>query len=665
MLVLLTCRPHFQPAWHHRSYITEMTLNHLSHAQVEQIVHGMTDGKTFPHEIMQQIVEKTDGVPLFVEELTKALLESGRLKAVDEHYELTGSFATFAIPATLQDSLMARLDRLVTAKAVAQFAAVIGRQFSYALLHAVSHVDEGILQHELGRLVEAELLYQRGLPPQASYVFKHALIRDVAYESLLKSTRQHYHQRIAQVLEDQFPETAATQPELVAHHCTEAGLMAQAVGYWQRAGQRALERSANLEAVAHLSTGLALLHTLPDTAERTQHELDVQLTLGPALMAIRGWAAPEVEATYARARALCQQVGEPTQFFQALIGIGTFYMVSGKLQIARELQEQLLTLAQRQQAPALLLHAHLALGQTLFSLGELAQARVHLEQGIRLYDQHPSHAPSFVGDDPGVSGRRLVALPLWLLGYADQALQRSREALTLAQELSHPFSLAFALSQDAHLHHLRREEHVVQARAEAIMTLATEQGFQHFWRGGTFIRGWALVVQGHGEEGIAQMRQGLAAQRAAGQEMGQLPRLALLAAAFDLLGQPEAGLAALDEALTLVEQRGSSYYEAELHRQRGALLLRRAAKSHPPPSSEDEHDAETCFQHALDVARHQQAKSWELRAATSLARLWQQQGKRQEAYDLLAPIYGWFTEGFDTADLQEAKALLQELEDGR
>ncbi|HSX81472.1 MAG TPA: hypothetical protein VLQ80_23260, partial [Candidatus Saccharimonadia bacterium] len=278
ILAVLTCRPYFQPAWHHRSYITEMTLNRLSHTQVEQIVTRMTDGKTFPKEVLQQIIAKTDGVPLFAEEITKAILESGQLKAVGGHYELRGSLSTFAIPATLQDSLMARLDRLVSAKGIAQLAAVIGRQFAYDLLSTVSQLDEATLQRELSRLVEAELLYQRGLPPQVTYMFKHALIQDAAYQSLLKSTRQHYHQRIAHVLEAQFPETIEGQPELLAHHCTEAGLTEHSVAYWYKAGQKAIERSAHVEAISHLRTGLKLLQTLPETPERLQREVDMHIT---------------------------------------------------------------------------------------------------------------------------------------------------------------------------------------------------------------------------------------------------------------------------------------------------------------------------------------------------------------------------------------------------
>jgi class 3 adenylate cyclase len=324
LLVLLTCRPYFQPAWHHRSYLTEITVHRLSPAQVEQIVNRMTDGKTLPQGVLAQIIEKTDGVPLFVEEMTKAILESGQLQALDDHYAFTGSLHTLSIPATLQDSLMARLDRLVTAKGIAQLAAVIGRQFPYAWLQAVSQLDEASLQRELGRLVEAEIVYQRGLPPQAYYFFKHALIQDAAYESLLKSTRQQYHQRIAQVLETQFPETTETQPELVAHHCMEAGLTAQAVSYWNKAAQRAIQRSAHMEAIAHLRQGLALLQTLPETPQRLQCEVDMHITLGASLIATQGFAAPEVEKTYTYARQLCQHLEDPYQLFRVLLGLSMY-----------------------------------------------------------------------------------------------------------------------------------------------------------------------------------------------------------------------------------------------------------------------------------------------------------------------------------------------------
>ena len=655
LLVLLTCRPYFQPAWHHRSYLTEITVNRVSHVQVEQIVTGMTDGKTLPQEVLRQIIEKTDGVPLFVEEMTKTILESGQLKAFDGHYELAGSLRTLTIPATLQDSLMARLDRLVTAKAVAQYAAVIGRQFAYDLLQAVSQLDEATLQRELGRLVEAKIVYQRGVLPQATYVFKHALIQDAAYESLLKSIRQHYHQRIAHVLEAQFPETAEAQPELLAHHYTEAGLIEQAVGYWHKAGQRASERSAYVEAIAHLRQGLTLLEALPETPQRLQREVDMLIALGASLLAVKGYAAPEVGEAYLYARQLCEHLDDLHQLFSVLRGLWSYYLVRAELQTAHALGKQLLTLAQQVQDAAMLLGAHRALGATLWSLGLVASAYMHFAQGIALYDPQQHRASAFLyGEDAGVICHILAARALWDLGYPDQGLARSQEAVTLAQQSAHPFSLSFVLSFAAMFHQLRREERATQERADATMRLATEQGFP-LWRAfGAILYGWALVQQGKVQEGIEQINQGLMTYRATGGEIMRPYCLALLAETHGTMGQPEVGLTVLTEALTFAETTGERWYAPELHRLQGELILLQQ-------NSDYQVEAESCFHHAIRIAQNQQAKSWELRAATSLARLWQQQGKHQEAHDLLAPVYGWFTEGFETADLQEAKALLDEL----
>jgi predicted ATPase/class 3 adenylate cyclase len=658
VLMLLTCRPHFHPAWHHRSYITEMTINRLSHAQVAQIVHRLTDGKALPTEVLQQILAKTDGVPLFVEEMTKAILEAGHLKETDGHYELTGSLSSFAIPATFQDSLMARLDRLMTGKVIAQLGATIGRQFSYALLQAVSQLDEVMLQHELGRLVEAEIVYQRGVPPQATYTFKHALIQDAAYESLLKSTRQHYHQRIAQVLEAQFPETAEAQPELLAHHYTEAGLIARAVGYWQQAGQRAVERSAYAEAIAHLTKGLELLQSLRETPERTHREVDLLIALGASLRATKGIAALEVGETYTRARHLCQHLAEPQQLFPILGGLCLYYGARAELQTSHALSTQLLDLAQHTQDPVMLVAAHRAVGTALFYLGAVASAHTHLTQGLALYDLHQHHASTLLyGEHTGVTCCYYAALTLWLLGYPDQGLARSHEAMRLAQQMAHPHSLTIALSFAALCHALRREVRAAQEHAKAAISLATNQGFA-LWRAfGTMFHGWTLAQQGQAQAGIAQLHQGLIAVRATGAELLRPCYLALLAEAHGMMGQPEAGLTALAEALTRADTTGERLYEPELYRLKGELLLQQ--------SSSNQTEAESCFHQAISIARSQQAKSFELRAATSLARLWQQHGKRQEAHDLLAPVYNWFTEGFDTADLQEAKALLHALEDGR
>jgi len=654
MLVLLTCRPHFQPAWHHRSYLTEIPVNRVSHAQVEQIVAGISDGKTLPAEVLQQIIAKTDGVPLFVEEMTKAILESGQLKALDGHYELVGALSTLTIPATLQDSLMARLDRLVTAKGIAQIGAIIGRQFAYDLLQAVSQVDEMMLQHELGRLVEAEIVYQRGLPPQAYYFFKHALIRDSAYESLLKSTRQHYHQRIAQVLETQFPETAETQPELVAHHYTEAGLTEKAVHYWYHAGQGTAKRSAHAEAIAHLRTGLELLKIVPETPERVQREVDLLIAIGASLNATKGQAAPEVEQTYSRARHLCQHLDDPHQLFPVLRGLWQYYNSRAELQTAHTLGEQLLTLAQQAQDTVLHLAAHRALGATLFFLGELASAHTHFTQGIALYDAQQHRASAFLyGENAGVLSHICDARALWFMGYPDQGLVRSQEAIILAQQSTHSVSLSFTLSTAAIFHSFRREVRCTQECADGVTRLAQEQGFPHWMAIGAMLRGWALAHQGQAKEGIAQITEGLTASRGTGTETLRPYFLSLLAEAYGIIGQPEAGLTALTEALTHVETTGERWCEAELYRLQGALLLQQA--------SDNATEAESCFHHALDIARHQQAKSFELRSAMSLSRLWQQQGKRAAARELLAPVYGWFTEGFDTADLQEAKALLDAL----
>jgi predicted ATPase len=654
LFALFTCRPHVHPAWHHRSYLTEMTLNHLSQPQIVRMVERIADGKILPPEVMQQIVEKTDGVPLFVEEMTKAILEFGHLQEVNGRYDLIESFSTFTIPATLQDSLMARLDRLVIAKTVAQYAAVMGRHFAYDLLVMVSQLDAATLQHELGRLVEAEIVYQRGVPPHATYVFKHALVQDAAYESLLKSTRQQYHQRIAYVLEERFPDTAETQPELLAHHYTEAALTEKAVYCWYRAGQRAIERSAHVEAINHLRTGLASLQTLPETQERVQREVDMLIALGASLLATKGYAAPEVAQPYIRAQHLCEHLGNPPQLFSILRGLWSYYNVRAEYQTAHALGEQLLDFAQHAQDSAMLLEAHRALGSTLFLTREPASGHAHFTQGIALYNPQQLRASTFLyGDDSGVICHSFSACTLWYLGSPDQGLTRSHEALTLAQQSAHPFSLGFALALTAIIHQYRREVRAAQERAEATISLAMEQGFPHWRAMGAMLHGWALAHQGQAQEGIEQMHQGLRAYCATGAEQGRSYWLALLAEAHELQGEPEEGLVWLTEALTHVDTTGERVWEPELYRLKGELLLQQ--------SSDNQAEVESGFHKAIAVAQSQQAKSLELRAATSLAKLWQSQDKRQDAYNLLAPVYNWFTEGFDTADLKDAKALLNEL----
>jgi predicted ATPase len=663
LLHLLTFRPEFVPLWPTRSHMTPVTLHRLERPQVEAMITRLTNGKTLPVEVVEHIVSKTDGVPLFIEELTKMLLESALLREEAEHYALTGPLVAVTIPTTLYDSLMARLDRLPTVREVAQRGAVLGREFSYELLHALMPMEEATLQHGLTQLVDAELLYQRGRPPRARYIFKHALIQDAAYASLLKSSRQQYHQQSAQLLETRFPEIVAAEPELMAHHYTEAGCHAQAVGYWQQAGARALQRSANVEAIAHVQRGLELLTTLPDTSQRTQHELDLLTTLGPALMSTKGYADPKVGQVYIRARELCQRIGETPEHFLVLYNLWVFYLIRAEHQTTLELGEECLQLAQRVQDKTLLLAAYFVLGVSWFYRGSPVLACSHLEHTMALYDpaQHHVLAYHYGGFDPGILCFLHYAWALWLRGYPAQGRAHSAKALSLAQQLAHPYTLPRTLYYDALLCQLRRDVPAVRDQADATITAAAAPRFALMQALGPIMRGWAIAVQEHSTEGLIQIRQGLDAYRSTGAEARRPYLLTMLAEASGLLGQPEGGLAALEEALTLVEKTGERYYEAELHRQRGELLVQCEAKSQPAQDSRDQHEAERCFQHALDVARQQQAKSLELRAAMSLSRLWQRQGKRQEAYDLLAPIYGWFTEGFDTADLQEAKTLLEAL----
>lgn len=652
LFMLLTFRPTFRPPWPLHAHVTHLTLSRLPRHQAALLIEQVAGGKALPAEVHQQLLTSTDGVPLFVEELTKMVLESGLLREAHDRYELTGPLPALAIPATLQDSLMARLDRLGTGKLVAQLGATIGRRFSYELLQAVSPVDEAILQQGLGRLVEAELLYQRGLPPQATFVFKHALIQEAAYQSLLKSMRQQCHQQIARAMVERFPETIETQPELLAHHYTEAGLAAQAVPYWQRAGQRAMERSANIEAISHLTKGLEVLKTLPEMPERHQQELTLQLALGAALSMLKGYTASETEQTYSQARQLCQRVGDSPQRFAALAGLQRFYRSRTELKTAQNLGEELLQLAQSMHSSAFSLEAYCELGMTLWHAGEFAAALAHLEQGMAYYDpqKHHTHALSYW--HPAVSCLSYAARALWFLGYPDQALQRSHEALTLSRQLLQPYTLASALHFAATLHIWRREARLVQERADATITLSREHGFIRWVVGGMVRKGWALAELGSIKEGIEQLRQGIASWRDIGMKQAELQHLAMLAEAYKNGGQIEAGLRVLAEALAILHTSDERYYEAELYRLRGELLLEDSAGFEA---------AEENFLRALDIARQQSAKSLELRAVMSLCRLGQKRGRRAEARQMLADLYSWFTEGFNTLDLQEAKALLDAL----
>lgn len=654
MLVLVTCRSEFVPPWTGSSYVTHMTLSRLTQTQAEQMMTRVTDGKALPLEVRQQLLEKTNGVPLFVEEMTKMVVESGLVKEKGNEYALVGSLPTFTIPATLQDLLMDRLDRQGEGKLVAQLGATLGGEFPYGVLAAISPLDEATLHDGLARLVNAEILYQRGLPPQAHYLFKHALIQDTAYQSLLRQTRQHYHAQIAHVLEDRFPEIVETQPELVAHHCTEAGLHSQATTYWHRAGQRASARAAHMEAIAHLRRGLAVVEKLPVTSERLQHELVLCLALGVAYIATEGYAAPSVKQSYERARECGRQLGDTEQLFTILRGLWMCSLVRGELHTAYELSKELLQLAQRQRDTKLVVEAHRALGSSLLVRGDHMAAWSHLTKAMEVYDPqlHRTLAQNY-GQDTGVMSLVYVAWSLWLRGYPDQALQKIRMALHLAQQLKHTFSLVCALFFAALLHQCRRESDAVQEQVERSMTLARQYKFPVYISMAEMFQGWVLVQRGQGEAGIAQIYQGLTAYRATGAEMGLPYMLALLTAAYLHEGKLTDSLATIVEALDLVDRHGEYWWEAELHRLQAVCLWRH--------SSPDVAEVERLLHHAIAIAHRQHAKSLELRAALDLSRCWQRQGKGRQARDMLANVYQWFQEGFETPDLQEARALLATL----
>jgi class 3 adenylate cyclase/predicted ATPase len=600
LLIVLTFRPDFHPPWPTRSHMTPITLGRLERPQIEAMVMYLAGGKALPPEVVEHIVAKTDGVPLYIEELTKAILDSDVLRAERDCYTLTGPLSGLSIPATLQESLMARLDRLPTVREVAQLGAVLGREFAYEMLRALGVIGEPTLSDGLGRLVEAELLYQRGRPPKARYVFKHALVQDAAYQSLLKRTRQHYHLQVAELLETNFPEVVDAQPEILAHHHAEAGRASDAVTWLQRAGERAVRRSANREAIGHLTQGLELLATLPDTPERAERELRMQSTLGPAVMATKGYASPEAAAICARARKLAQTVGQTHVICPVLFGVWLFQVVRGDLRAAREIAEELLGLAARvEDDPAPRMFGHSAMGVSLLHMGVPASARGHFEQALALYDFESHHGLAFrYGFEVGVMATAYHAWSLWLLGHPDRALVSGTEALALVGQVGHSFTRSRALYFDAILHQFRREAATLRERADEARISAREHGFALVLAVATILEGAAFVAEERSVDGAKLVREGLEAYRATGAEFQNTHHLILLAEALGGAGLPEEGLSALAEAEALAEKFDERYCEAEIHRLRGELLLAQS----PGASAE----AEASFRRALGIARRQE-----------------------------------------------------------
>ncbi len=653
VLLLVTFRLEFQPPWTGQPQVTMLTLNRLDRHDRAALVEQIAGGKELPGEVVAQITERTDGIPLFVEELTKSVLESGVLRQEADRYVLDRPLPSFAIPATLHDSLMARLDRLGSVRHVAQIAAAIGHQFSYPLLRAVSPSSEDELQASLAQLAASELVFQRGTPPDALYSFKHALVQDAAHGSLLRSSRQQLHAQIAEALAAHSPELMESQPELFAQHFMEAGLVEKSVTFWGKAGRRSIARSAMAEAAAQLQMGLDQLALLPDGPERQRQELELRSALGATLQTVKGFASPETGRAYARARELWEQLGSPSEFVHVAWGQSRHHIYRGEFDLARRLDEALLRLSRQRNDPAGLVLGYISSGRNLLTAGRFAVSRSHLEAGLALYDPISQRSLAHqIGFSPRASFHGYLGIVLVCLGYSDQALAQSSAALAEARRLAHPPTLAMSLAFSTIPLWLVGDDVTLDERAAQLFAFATEQGFAHWRAQGTIYRGWVKVKNGDVADGISLLRSGSIAYRATGAEQWMPHYTDLLASACEIAGDIEEGLAHLNEALQIGERTGERWLEAELHRHKGQLVLRQGQSE----------AAEELYRKALSIAAEQEAKLWELRAAVSLARLRRDQGRRVEARDLLAPVYEWFTEGFDTQDLKEAKALLDDLD---
>jgi class 3 adenylate cyclase/predicted ATPase len=640
VLILLTSRPEDRPGLVGHKRVTRLTLDRLGRGPTEAMVARLAGERGLPPEVLGEIAARTDGVPLFVEELTKAVLEA----------DATGAGA--AVPASLQASLMARLDRVPGVRRVAQVAACIGREFPYALLAVVSPVPEAELRTALERLAAAELVFARGEPPEASYAFKHALVRDAAHESLLKSRRRQVHAQIAQVMEDH-PSEGEDGGNLLAYHYTQAGSAEKAVDYRRKAARQALGRSAMAEAAAQARWGLELLGELPDGPQRVSREFDLSLVLGLALLALEGTSAEEAGRAFTRACELCRHADDRAEGFQALFGKWLFHYTRAELGVARTTAEEFLRRAGGQDDIGVLLTGYRIAGASALTGGNPLAARAYYEQALACPDA-PRHQPSrfAYSFDARVVCSHHLAWALLLLGYPEQAAAQGREASARARELSHPATLALSLFFEGVLAQLGHDRSgAVRRAAEALAAFA---GHQHlpFWSAtGLILRGWALAADGRAEEGIRCIRQGMADYRATGGALNWPYFLALLADTSARVGRVEEASDLLADALAHADRAGEHWYEAELHRREGELFLCRS----------DPARAEACFRRALAVAGRQGAGLWELRATVSLARLWRHQDKRAEARDLLLPILGRFGEGLDTPDLGGARELLEAL----
>jgi class 3 adenylate cyclase/predicted ATPase len=657
LLLIMTFRPEFDPPWIGSPHVTALTINRLGRRDIEAMISRVVGDKLLPPSIQQDIIERTDGIPLFVEEMTKAVLEA-ESEGAAEHVVMAVPSPALAVPSSLHASLMARLDRLGPAKELAQIGAAIGREFSHALLAAVVRKPEGELESALDRLIAAGLLFRQGIPPHATYLFKHALVQDAAYGTLLREPRRALHARIAETLESHFAEIADSQPELLARHCTEAGLIGKAAGWWGKAGQRSLARSALVEAAEQLTRALGQIATLPPSAELRRAEIRLQVALINPLLHVKGYAAPESKAAVERARLLIERaeaLGEPSEdpllLFSVLYGSWVASFIAFNGDVMRELATRFLELAKKQGATVPIMIGHRLMGTTLTATGDIAKARAHHDQGIALYDP-AKHRPLVTrfGQDAGVTGLSFRSLTLWFLGYPEAALADTDHALKIAREIGQAATLMFALAITNFTRIFCRSCGAAGERIDELIALADEKGASQRKAEGAIQKGCVLALIGEAPGAVQMITSGATAWQATGARVWVPLYLSYLAMAYAEVGQINDARRCIGEAMTAMDATKERWYEAEVYRMAGEIALK---------SPECVTKAEAYFQHALAIARAQQAKSWELRAALSMARLRRGQGKRDEARNLLTPVYNWFTEGFDTLDLKEAKALLE------
>jgi class 3 adenylate cyclase/predicted ATPase len=660
LLILVTYRPEFSPPWIGRPHVTALTLNRLRRRDADSLIEGVVGNRSLPAGIRQDIIERTDGIPLFVEEMTKAVLDA------DGEGEARRAVAgaptpVVAVPASLQASLMSRLDRLGPAKDVAQVGAAIDREFPHMLLAALVRKPPAELDADLDRLIAAGLLFRQGTPPHASYLFKHALVQDAAYSTLLREPRRALHARIAEILESQFADIAESQPELLARHYKKAGLMEKSARLWGKAGLRSQERSALVEAAGQLGQALAQIATLPSTPDLRREQIILQVALLNTLMHVKGYGAPETKAAVARVRALIEQAerldespDDPSLLLSALFGQWIVNFISFDGDVAHELAARFLAFGEKEGTAVPLMVGHRTMGSTLAFLGNHAEAKAHYNEALALYRpaEHRRLMTRF-GQDLRVTCLAFRSMASWLLGYPQTALEDADRALMEARQIDHAATLMFTLNFPILINTYCGNYDAANAHLEELVALAEEKGAPFRKAEGVLRRGYILTLTGQSAKAVEMVTSGIDLWRAAGSTIFTPEHQFMLAIAHADSGRFDEATRCIGEAMTAMLATRERWCEPEAHRVAGEIALKSPQR--------DVAKAQICFEQAVTLARAQQAKSWELRAAMSLARLLNDQGNRQMARDLLEPVYSWFTEGFDTSDLRNAKALLREL----